>query len=450
MLQKVFQLAWQLYHQTKKNPQGLHNAHKSLLKLCSTLQEWLRLNAVCQMPIEYCEDVEATCARCLKVLSVLDRSMAEYGRPLLRSKRASFQPRKRVKKRVIERQKSQLVLCIERFSSHIALNEISILQKLELFRVEWCRNQYQATQPYTALADRPWDQQLWIQLDAIGISTHVWNIHRDVIIDWFAQAVLESRFCPQVVEDDVKSVGTADNSFWEVDLQSKSSEYCTERSSLSDIKTTDEVIRPRDIADQPQVSIPDVLSLLWQESHPQDRLRRLLYTDDWSAVLKILSYENFIAFVDPKFLSEIMVSAAEKGLVHVVEALLQNGASADWQDSDRKTALFGSIHSKNFEIFAMLVEAGADIDGGRPGFTSSPLVEAAKTGQLDMVKYIISHQRYTHIDSYSLAALKCAAQANHSEIVYYLLDSGVEIEAVNVNGETALSPALGCENRYNM
>ena len=102
-------------------------------------------------------------------------------------------------------------------------------------------------------------------------------------------------------------------------------------------------------------------------------------------------------------------------------------------------ALNAAINGR-LDVLKLLVQKDpnvADLKGNRE---KSPLVVAARKGDLDIVKYLTSQQNVNKNsqDGYGATPLIWAAYYNHPKVVQLLLEKGADTSVKDNNGYTAL------------
>ena len=164
-----------------------------------------------------------------------------------------------------------------------------------------------------------------------------------------------------------------------------------------------------------------------------------------------------------------LMRAAAKGDVAVMELLLSAGADRDARDSSGKNAFFYAVHRNQLESVQLLVRKGADVNQQDPyGETvvlylaqkhqsellawllengaddqvedfrgRTPLFIASRLGNADNVKVLAAR---SNVNQRAMAFLKAAVGGSLDSLAV-LLELGVDINAVNNKGETALMKA---------
>jgi ankyrin repeat protein len=124
--------------------------------------------------------------------------------------------------------------------------------------------------------------------------------------------------------------------------------------------------------------------------------------------------------------------AAYLGRVDMVRLLIEAGTEAD--DSAHECALGAAALGGQMDTARALIEAGASIEGkSASGLT--PLMNAARVGQLEMVRYLLDvgadvQRRFQELRwEPSRSALDFAVEGGHEEVAAYLLEHGACFQA---------------------
>lgn len=167
-----------------------------------------------------------------------------------------------------------------------------------------------------------------------------------------------------------------------------------------------------------------------------------------------------------------LMTAAGRGHAGVVRRLLDAGAEVDrvsgYMGGASATALWEAADNGHLEVAEVLVAAGAVLHD--PERRESPLKAACKKGHLEVVEFLLEKASFTGVEEAAcLCAMEAAAQgwkrqsevfkllfeyapadadalasaaaAGLNSMVWVLLESGVDVDAVNLAGNTALLEA---------
>ena len=126
-----------------------------------------------------------------------------------------------------------------------------------------------------------------------------------------------------------------------------------------------------------------------------------------------------------------VADAAMRGEVEAVRALLKQGADVNAAQGDGMTALHWAAESGNVEIVAMLIFAGANLEGVTRLGDYTPLHLASKAGQGPAAETLLEAGADANAITSTGAArpLHFAAAAGSARTVTALLDHGAEIDA---------------------
>lgn len=142
-------------------------------------------------------------------------------------------------------------------------------------------------------------------------------------------------------------------------------------------------------------------------------------------------------------LNQALLAATMQGDMNQITQLLADGADIDATDEVGRTSAMIAVHTKQLEVFELLLERGANINI-RDHRSDNPLLYAGAEGLLDFVKVSIAAGADTAIlNRFGGTALIPAADRGHVDIVKELLNtSDVNIDHVNNLGWTALLEAV--------
>ncbi len=140
--------------------------------------------------------------------------------------------------------------------------------------------------------------------------------------------------------------------------------------------------------------------------------------------------------------------------INTVKGLLKDGADVNYtgdEVTDNTTALIEASRNGDYNMVQFLLDKGADPELSRIGTAtnhiSSPLLVAIRNGDFNMVKFLV--KRGARIPATGLLKrypnyykrqrlLHEAVRYKHINIVKFLLDKGVDVNAKDKNGNTTL------------
>uniref|UniRef100_A0A8C7QX56 Ankyrin repeat and KH domain containing 1 n=1 Tax=Oncorhynchus mykiss TaxID=8022 RepID=A0A8C7QX56_ONCMY len=134
-----------------------------------------------------------------------------------------------------------------------------------------------------------------------------------------------------------------------------------------------------------------------------------------------------------------LMEAAREGHEEMVALLLAQGANINAQTEEtQETALTLSCCGGFLEVADFLIKAGADIELG----CSTPLMEAAQEGHLELVKYLLTAGANVHATTATGdTALTYACENGHTDVADVLLQTGADLEHESEGGRTPLMKA---------
>ncbi len=132
----------------------------------------------------------------------------------------------------------------------------------------------------------------------------------------------------------------------------------------------------------------------------------------------------------------IMYAAlAGSGYRTCVETLIAGGADLDLRDDRGHTVLTLVATAENYQMFNLLLQAGAATDG----LESIQLIQAATIGNVNRVQSLLTTK--VNLDLDRGAAIGNAAAAGHTQIVYLLIRAGANVNLCNSSGFTPIASA---------
>lgn len=134
-----------------------------------------------------------------------------------------------------------------------------------------------------------------------------------------------------------------------------------------------------------------------------------------------------------------LFDAAKQGDTPTVEALLENGTSADERGPNEATPLIVASLAGNTEAAEALIEAGADVMArNRSGFTA--LHAAAYGGHVGTARLLLANGADVNgrINRADKSPIFLAADEGHIEVIEVLLDHDADIVTLDNDGFTVL------------
>ncbi|KAM4676580.1 ankyrin repeat and KH domain-containing protein 1-like isoform 2-T2 [Discoglossus pictus] len=133
-----------------------------------------------------------------------------------------------------------------------------------------------------------------------------------------------------------------------------------------------------------------------------------------------------------------LMEAAREGHEEMVALLLAQGANINAQTEEtQETALTLACCGGFSEVSDFLIKAGADIELG----CSTPLMEAAQEGHLELVKYLLTAANVHATTATGDTALTYACENGHTDVADVLLQTGADLEHESEGGRTPLMKA---------
>lgn len=121
--------------------------------------------------------------------------------------------------------------------------------------------------------------------------------------------------------------------------------------------------------------------------------------------------------------------------------LIEAGAEIDAMDARGVTPLARAISKSSFEVAKLLIDAGANINVGR--FEGSALNRAIDERNLEGVKFALAHGVDIHKKSLNgwTYLMQAVEWAQFPDAAQLLINAGIDLDAVNQEGQTALEIA---------
>ena len=135
------------------------------------------------------------------------------------------------------------------------------------------------------------------------------------------------------------------------------------------------------------------------------------------------------------------IEAASKGYVQIMRLLISFGASIDFTNRNRETALIWAAYNGQREAVNLLIENNVKLDM-QDGDGETALVVASKIGHSGIVYDLIQNGVSFISNNNGESPLYVAAYYSHSDVVRLLLGTNINIDLKNRDGKTALDIAL--------
>lgn len=164
---------------------------------------------------------------------------------------------------------------------------------------------------------------------------------------------------------------------------------------------------------------------------------------DLSEVQRIITEDPSLIEQEGEHDRTPLLIAAGKGHAAIVEWLLDNGsADIESQDAFGFTGLYLSSREGHLEVVSILFNRGVDINKATTD-GSSPLMEAAWEGHVDVVELFLSQEGidFDARTTNGYTALFGASIQGQEEPLRLLLEAGANPRIVNIDGQTPLDRA---------
>ena len=140
-----------------------------------------------------------------------------------------------------------------------------------------------------------------------------------------------------------------------------------------------------------------------------------------------------------------LIVAAAYGNAEVVSILIENNARLPLSDWSGQSALHTAVSHGHSEVVRILLASGAEVDqANRAGLT--PLIAAAENGHTEVVSILIEYHANARLAD--LFDQRVADACFRSMVIFSkLVDAGLNINVVSVEGSTPLMMAVRSGNR---
>jgi len=197
----------------------------------------------------------------------------------------------------------------------------------------------------------------------------------------------------------------------------------------------------------------NLIAPFWEQTLPNDQVACTEY-------FKKLEKFNFeLSKVKIKFLNDILSFdltspnseeevkytplnvAVHKGLITLVELLLQNGANINASSTNLDHPLFICSQAGNAELVDLLLKKGANVNQTNK-LGSTALVTASQRGHFNIVQLLVKAGADVNKENKAhYTPLYVSAQFGHLDTVQFLLENKAEVNKPNEDGKTPLFSA---------
>jgi ankyrin repeat protein len=192
----------------------------------------------------------------------------------------------------------------------------------------------------------------------------------------------------------------------------------------------------------------DIIEVLWQQINSgeiEDKMLEKALLD----AMKVLDNKEAMMYLleqgkgkirEEFYTSNVLSHAARENDTHLIEYLLDCGI--DLATADLHYALGDACYKGNFDVIKMLIELGADVNGGDYGASENPLMHAARHGHLEIAQYLLENGADIEARSYEgNTPLLFAAWEGQLEMIQFLIKKGADINSTNDMNWNALMQA---------
>lgn len=174
------------------------------------------------------------------------------------------------------------------------------------------------------------------------------------------------------------------------------------------------------------------------QNTPAWELAKAVQDEDINKIERITSESpELINYQEPKYGNTLLKLTVMNQQLKSFKALLERKADVSIHNTfDGTSAIIEACGSKYYDIvFAqMLFEYGANVNDVETGerrqgnsTRETPLMAAAKTGKLDLVKFLVSKGAdINYQNEFGQSALSKSVMVNRYEVSYYLLQNGAD------------------------
>ena len=151
----------------------------------------------------------------------------------------------------------------------------------------------------------------------------------------------------------------------------------------------------------------------------------------------------FFALVDLNDFQNPLLNASRDGDTAEIQRLLANGLDPNTSDAFNNTPLSIAAHFGQTEAAKLLLNRGADIDGGGTNGAMTPLQCAIYSGHGETAAYLLQNGADPNFaDQYGRMALAVAANNGDAALARLLLEAGANVEQQDDRGWRPLHVVL--------
>jgi len=151
---------------------------------------------------------------------------------------------------------------------------------------------------------------------------------------------------------------------------------------------------------------------------------------------------------EQQIMNDQLRTAAIKGNLPRVKALVKDWAEVDYKDVNGLTPLYFAAGHNHLDVSRFLLEQGAEPNVAREDSLGPPLVQAAYHGQTEMIKLLLEFKADINAINYSRrTGLHEACWRNEKDAGLLLLERGADPNTVDRMGNTPLHDAVGFDYR---
>ena len=164
--------------------------------------------------------------------------------------------------------------------------------------------------------------------------------------------------------------------------------------------------------------------------------RQAIYRHDTPQARRLIEQGLSVNAPDEKGFTPLMWAVNQNNR-DIAALLLDRGANIDYVNAGRWTALIEAADEGATDCVRLLLERGARVDYPTGAFTRNAVYMAASEGHLDILQLL----QTAGADLAQAGGLQIAAEEGNAQVVHYLLAQGLDIDAKDGFGRTALSYA---------